>query len=227
MRCQTGPARCSSVDAHAGQRARAGHDDADRAAGRGVGLGRQEAHDAQRRRALHRADVGELQAGRVVARDRERDAAAAQRGDRHAHGAPAPCPRSPCRASARPRSARRVGRSPAMPRIQTLTVAASRGNAEEPGAQLERPGAGRQQGARRDARGAARGAAHERMPAATCSLSPTRARSTASWRAHHGIEHEPHVLPGQARGVERERVPARRRAEVAEHVRRAVGRAAP
>ena len=74
--------------ADAGERARAGHDDADRGTRGRVGLGRQEAPHAQRGSALDGADVGQLQAGRVVARDRQRHALPAQGDHRHAHGAP-------------------------------------------------------------------------------------------------------------------------------------------
>ena len=153
-----------------------------RPAGRS-GSGGTKRRDAQRGRALHRADVGELQTGRVVARDRERDAAAAQRGDGHAHGAPALA--RDRRAERPPARAQRdaAGCSPAMPRIQTLDGGRVERDAEESRAQLERAGC-RPSAGRRPGRPTARRAAPRtrRMPAATCSLSPTRARSTASCR---------------------------------------------
>ena len=157
------------------------------------GSGGHEAAHAQRGRALHGADVGELQTGRIVARDRERHALAAQRGDRHAHGAPA---LARDRGAERPlagaqRDTRAAAR--AMPRIQTLTVAASLASRKSAGAQLERAGAGRQQGARRKSRGAARGAAHERH-AGRDLLALPHAREIDRVRApHHRVEHEPHV----------------------------------
>ena len=116
-----------------------------------------------------------------------------------------------------------VGRSPPMPRIQTLTVAASLASRKSavrssngPAPAVSRAPAGNP---------AARRAAPRTsvMPAATCSLSPTRARSTASCAAHHRIEHEPHGLTAQARRVERERVPARRRPQIAQRVGGTVG----
>ena len=180
--------------AHAGERARAGHDDADRAAGRRVGLGRDEAHDAQRGRALHRADVGELQTGRVGARDRERDAAAAQRGDRHAHGAPALARDRACRASARPRSASTLGLQPGDAADPDADRGRVRGDAEESRCAARTGPAPAVSSAPAGSPTARRAAPRtRRMPAATCSLSPTRARSTASCAPHHGIEHQAHV----------------------------------
>ena len=163
-----------------------------------IGRGRHEAPDAQRGRALHRAHVGELQARRVGARDRQRHAPAAQRGDRHAHRRASVLPAIAVPSDRPPALSATLGRRPAMPRIQTLIVAASLRQPERARAQLERA-------RRRPSSSAPAGRPTARRAAPRTSVMPARdllalphAREIDRvLPPHHGVEHEPHRLPGR------------------------------
>ena len=61
------------------------------------------------------------------------------------------------------------------------------------------------------------------MPGATCSLSPTRARSTASWRPITGSSSRRTLWPVRPAALNANVSQLARRGEIAEHVRRAVG----
>ena len=90
------------------------------------------------------------------------------------------------------------------------------GDPEEPGAQLERARAGGQQRAGRKARGPPRSAAHEPHAGRDLLALPHAREIDGVQPPHHGVEHEAHAPPRESRRVERERVPARRRAQIAE-----------
>ena len=105
-----------------------------------------------------------------------------------------------------------------MPRIQTLTVAASLASRKSPVRSSNGPAPAVRRAPAGSPVARRRGAAHERHAGCDLLALPHAREVDGVRAAHHRIEHEPHALTAQARRVERERVPARRRPEIAERV---------